>query len=274
MPTALSRRDFLKWLSLAGAALASHWLLAGCRPGPPVPAAASSTPSPAPTQSALPTGTASPAALAQGSATPAPAREGLPEAGLPGERLILPAPRLQAGWPLMQALADRRSGRSFRQQEVPLQEIADLLWAGFGVNRPASGGRTAPSAYDLQDIAVHLVSSRGAFLYAAGEHALVKRIEADLRSATGTQAFVSQADLDLVYVCDTTRLAAFTSEDQQQWPWAHCGCIAQNVSLCCAALGLATVVRSTIDRQALALLLGLPQTDRILLAQSLGYPAD
>lgn len=272
MPTGLSRRDFLKWLSLAGGALGSHWLLAGCRSDPPVPAAASSTPSPAPTRSPLPTGTASPAAIEQGSAIPAPAREGLPEAGLPGERLILPAPRLLAGWPLMQALADRCSCRSFRQQEVPLQEIADLLWAGFGVNRPASGGRTAPSAYDLQDIAVYLVSSRGAFLYAAGEHALVKRTEADLRSVTGTQAFVSQADLNLVYVCDTTRLAAFAAEDQQQWPWAHCGCIAQNVYLCCAALGLATVVRSTIDRQALAARLDLAQSDRILLAQSIGYP--
>ena len=48
--------------------------------------------------------------------------------------------------------------------------------------------------------------------------------------------------------------------------------IAQNVYLHCASAGLATVVRASIDRRALAQALGLRQAQRITLAQTVGYP--
>lgn len=56
---------------------------------------------------------------------------------------MLPAPRKEAGKPLMQALQLRRSIREFSPRPLPLQLLADLLWAAYGVNRP-SGDRTAP----------------------------------------------------------------------------------------------------------------------------------
>jgi nitroreductase len=50
------------------------------------------------------------------------------------------------------------------------------------------------------------------------------------------------------------------------------GCIAQNVYLACAAFGLGTVLRGLVERRALAVALGLPVTQRITLAQSVGVP--
>jgi hypothetical protein len=44
------------------------------------------------------------------------------------------------------------------------------------------------------------------------------------------------------------------------------------VYLACAALGLGTVLRGLVDRRALAQALGLPATQRITLAQSVGVP--
>jgi nitroreductase len=53
---------------------------------------------------------------------------------------------------------------------------------------------------------------------------------------------------------------------------ADTGFISQNVYLFCASEGLATVVRGSVDRKALAVALKLPELKRITLAQTVGYP--
>ena len=60
--------------------------------------------------------------------------------------VILPTPQTDGGKPLMQVLKDRHSSREFSSEELPPQIISNLLWAAFGINRPATGMRTAPSA--------------------------------------------------------------------------------------------------------------------------------
>jgi len=50
------------------------------------------------------------------------------------------------------------------------------------------------------------------------------------------------------------------------------GFIAQNVYLYCASEGLATVVWAGIDKPALAKALNLQPQQKIILAQSVGYP--
>ncbi|MFO8031111.1 MAG: SagB/ThcOx family dehydrogenase, partial [Desulfohalobiaceae bacterium] len=47
----------------------------------------------------------------------------------------LPQPDRKDGMPLMQALDNRRSQRSFSSQELDRQTLSDLLWAAWGVNR-------------------------------------------------------------------------------------------------------------------------------------------
>jgi nitroreductase len=271
MDQRMSRRGFLKWLGLTGGALTGNWLLAACTPVPLPASQAASTDAATRTQAAT---SLAPAATLPSTASPfALHTDVLPGTVTPGESIPLPPARTGEAWPLMAALLERRSSRSFRSDELPLQAIADLLWAGFGVNRPASGGRTAPSAYDIQDIQIHLTTAGGVYLYLAQEHALLVLKADDLRGLTGSQGFVAGAPLNLVYVSDGARLAGFAAADREHWPWTHAGCIAQNVSLACAALGLAAVVRSTLDRTTLARALDLPETHQVLLAQTVGYPA-
>ena len=52
----------------------------------------------------------------------------------------LPQPQIFGGMPLMQALAKRQTTRAFANQPLPLQTLSNLLWAAFGVNRPAKAG--------------------------------------------------------------------------------------------------------------------------------------
>jgi nitroreductase len=55
---------------------------------------------------------------------------------------------------------------------------------------------------------------------------------------------------------------------------ADTGFISQNVYLSCASEGLATVVRASMDRGSLAKAMKLKETQRIILAQTLGYPKE
>jgi nitroreductase len=84
---------------------------------------------------------------------------------------------------------------------------------------------------------------------------------------------VAHAPLNLVYVADFERAAPATQKERQFLVGADAGCMAQNVYLFCASMGLATVVRGLVDRQRLAAALGLRPTQRIALAQTIGLPA-
>jgi nitroreductase len=63
-----------------------------------------------------------------------------------------------------------------------------------------------------------------------------------------------------------------THEQRAFFAAADAGVIGQNVYLFCACTGLASVVRGLIDRRKLAAALGLGVDQRIILAQSVGFP--
>jgi nitroreductase len=184
----------------------------------------------------------------------------------------LPAPQITGGKPLMQALALRATSRAFAPDALPPQVLSNLLWAAWGFNRPREGKRTAPSARNWQEIDIVVVEEGGAFLYDAADCLLKPLVAGDHRALTGTQAFVKDAPVTLVYVADTTRMRGAASADVQAYAWADAAFISENVYLFCASEGLATGVRASVDCEALAKALGLAPSQTIVLAQSVGYP--
>jgi len=68
------------------------------------------------------------------------------------DTFFLPQPEKNGGRPLMEVLNDRHSSREFSSRELSEQMLSNLLWAAFGINRPESGKRTAPSARNRQEI--------------------------------------------------------------------------------------------------------------------------
>jgi SagB-type dehydrogenase family enzyme len=187
--------------------------------------------------------------------------------------ITLPKPDTSGGKPLMQALADRQSGREYSAQALPLPVLANLLWAAAGVNRPQSGKRTAPSAKGWAEIDVYVASADGLYIYDGKAHVLKLVVAKDLRALTGRQDFVGHAPVNLVYVADYERMDAESSDaDKQLYAATDTGFIAQNVYLYCASQGLATVVRGWIDREALGRAMQLKPSQHIQLAQTVGYP--
>jgi len=185
------------------------------------------------------------------------------------ELILLPKPQTDGGRPLMQVLRDRKTLREFRTNSLPMQVLADLLWAGFGTNR-VDGHRTAPSAMNSQEIEIYVALPQGAYVYEANGHRLRPVATGDIRPKTGGQDFVKTAPVALVFVADLTRLEKAKPEDRERYAAIDAGYISQNIYLFCASEGLATVVHE-LDRKELPELLKLRPDQRIILAQSVGY---
>lgn len=182
-------------------------------------------------------------------------------------------PQVDGGKALMQVLNERRSSRRFSNEKLPLQLLSNLLWAACGVNRQGSGKRTAPSAVNFQEIDIYVAMSEGLYLYDAGKHLLTPVLAEDIRAKTGTQRYVKNAAVNLIYVADFSKMERLNSEESRIfYSAADTGFISQNVYLFCASEGLSTVVRGMIDRPSLAKVMGLGPHQKIILAQSVGYP--
>ena len=186
--------------------------------------------------------------------------------------LELPKPQTDGGRPLMQVLGDRHSTREFKPDKLPLQVLSNLLWAAFGINRPETGKRTAPSAMNWQEVDIYVALPEGLYVYDAKAHRLNPILADDVRAATGGQDFVKGAPLNLVYVADLARTKDAGAEEKNFYTTIDVGFIGQNVYLFCASEGLATVVRGTVDRPALAKLMKLRPEQKIIVAQTVGYP--
>jgi nitroreductase len=181
-------------------------------------------------------------------------------------------PQIGSGNSLMQALWKRMSSRKFSPEPLPVEVLSNLLWAGFGINRP-DGKRTAPSAMNMQDIDIYVILTDGLYLYDAKANQLKLMFIQDLRGLAGTQAYAKEAPVNLIYVCDYAKMGGKTSDDAKHlFSGFHAGVIAQNIYLYCASEGLATVVRAGMDIPALSKAIKLRPDQKITLAQSVGYP--
>ena len=182
----------------------------------------------------------------------APASASAVEADASARRMELPAPDKTGGMPLMQALAQRRSTKSgFNGAPLPAQQLSDLLWAAWGVNRE-DGRRTAPSAMNRQEMQVFVALENGVWRYEPG-HSLTMVGEGDWRSKLGGGSLV------LLYAAPTAG----------KWSGMHVGSVYQNVGLFCASAGLGEYVHAS-NSSALDGKLPLPEGWAVLIVQSAG----
>jgi hypothetical protein len=186
-----------------------------------------------------------------------------------GASIVLPAPAKKGGMPVMEALAARASAHEWASTPLAPQDLSDLLWAANGVNRP-DGRRTAASAMNAQDVDVFVFDAGGVYVYDAPAHALRRVAEGDHRAEiVGTQA---TAPVNLMLVSDVSAFRAGTPELRAEWAALDAGIVSQNVMIFCAARGLATRPRATFNREALARVLKLTDSQRAFLNLPVGYP--
>jgi nitroreductase len=146
-----------------------------------------------------------------------------------------------------------------------------MLWAANGINRP-DGKRTAPTARNMQEIDVYVALEEGLYLYDAQANTLAPVLAGDIRGTTGKQDFVKIAPVNLIFVADYAKMGDVPDEQKNFYSATDTGYVSQNVYLFCASENLATVVRGMVDRPALSAVMKLPDTKKIILAQTVGYP--
>ena len=175
----------------------------------------------------------------------------------------LPIPDRSGGKPLMEALNQRRSTRTFQEKELSLQQLSNLLWAANGFNRDDK--RTAPTANNRQELELYVTTQKALYFYDARNHLLREVKKGDYRGATGAQDFVAKVPLNLIFVVDMQKASG------REYAFTGCGFVAQNIYLYCASEGLGSVVRGMFDKERLHSLLELKPSQEVILTQSVGY---
>lgn len=193
-----------------------------------------------------------------------------------GEVVCLPPPSTRGAVSLEQALAERRSVRAFTAQQLTRTEVAQLLWAAQGENRP--GRRTAPSAGALYPLHVYAVTADDVLEYLpAGHRALAWRqagAQRDLAGATnGEPQVVLGAPTVLVLTAVPSTTRAKYGKRAERYVDLETGHAAQDVLLQAVALGLGAVTIGSFDDDAVARALTLPGGEQPRYLVPVGHPA-
>ena len=197
---------------------------------------------------------------------------GLAAAGVVGaETVKLPAPTGDSGVTVVQALKARHSERAFSEREIPLETLSGVLWAANGFNRPDK--RTNATGMNKQTIVVYAIMKSGAYRYDAKENALVKVCDEDLRPAIAAQQpFAATAPVSILIAADLSD--PIYSGAGRSLSNYDAGIVSGNIYLYCAANGLVTVCRASMDQAALKKALKLGDKTVLHLNHPIGYPSE
>ncbi len=165
----------------------------------------------------------------------------------------LPQPELTGEVSVEEAIARRRSIRSYSDSPLRLEEISQLLWAAQGITDPVRGFRSAPSAGATYPLAVFLVVREGGvpglgagvYEYLPAEHSLrpVRSgdLSRELAEAALGQPWVRDAPACLVIAADYSRTTSVYGERGVRYVHMEAGHVGENVYLQATAMGLGTV---------------------------------
>lgn len=195
---------------------------------------------------------------------------------LEGEETMLPEPELSGNLSLEEALASRRSIRSFSDQELEMEKISQLLWAAQGITQVSTGYRTAPSAGALYPLELFLVKQDGVYNYRPEGHKLIKTISEDVRIklAEGSlfQGFIASAPASIIVTAVYERTTSKYGERGIRYVHIEAGHCCQNILLQAVTLDLGAVPVGAFDDDYIRNLLELPSDHKVLYIIPVGYP--
>ena len=187
------------------------------------------------------------------------------------KELYIPPAERGGGRPFMELLNERKSTRKFSEREIRPHVLSTLLWAANGINREEDGKRTAPSARDMREIDIYVITQQGAYLYVPEVHQVKLIKTGDFRKeAAGRSDFAANAPVILVFVSNAKKMAKMDVASRDLYAHLDCGYVSQNVYLYCASEHLATVAIGGVDKIGMSKVLGLKE-DKVILSQPIGY---
>lgn len=187
-----------------------------------------------------------------------------------GDVVKFDAPPQKVGRDIMQAFTNRKSSTGFSGRPVPIKDLGNVLWAANGINRPESGMRTAPSALNKQDIDLYVFDQKSVYKYNPKDHSMNLVVKGDHRSLFTERM---KTPIIILLVSDVSKFAGGmgAEDDHRRMGAFDAGIVSQNISLYCAALGIATRVRASMDGPGIQKLLGLSEKQIPMLNHAIGY---
>lgn len=193
----------------------------------------------------------------------------------PPEEMALPEPRLRRVLSLEEALAQRRSVRSFTEEELSLEEISQLLWAAQGMTA-AWGGRTAPSAGALYPLEVYVATANGLYHYVPQGHKVIIESQDDLRPKLWEAGLKQDAIRDAAAVFVITAVYERTAKKYggraERYVRLEAGHACQNILLQTVALHLGAVPIGAFYDDQVQAALSLPPDHEPLYLIPVGHP--
>lgn len=189
------------------------------------------------------------------------------------ESISLPAPTKDGGKALYNILNVRSTSRDFdKNKTLTKKQISQVLWAAAGQNRTKEKNRTAPSAWGNNEVELYVFLVDGTYKYNPIDHSLSLISKGDQRKAGGEQNFVKDAPMTIVLVADLDKITQTKDETAKvNTAQLDAGYISQNIYLVAESEGLVTGARAWLDRKRLATVLQLSASQRVIVANSVGY---
>jgi SagB-type dehydrogenase family enzyme len=195
----------------------------------------------------------------------------------PPEEMALPEPKLKGEMSLEETLAQRRSVRSFTEEELTLEETAQLLWAAQGITA-LWGGRTAPSAGALYPLEIYVATPNGLYHYAPQEHKVIIVSQEDLRLKIWEVALEQEAIREAAAVFVITavyeRTAKKYGDRAERYVKLEAGHACQNILLQAVALDLGAVPIGAFYDDQVQAVLSLPPDHEPLYLIPVGHPRE
>ncbi|MBU0629858.1 MAG: SagB/ThcOx family dehydrogenase [Candidatus Margulisbacteria bacterium] len=188
----------------------------------------------------------------------------------------LPEPKIIGKMPLEEAVFRRRSWRSFHPNDLTLDQISQLLWAGQGITDKSWGFRAAPSSGSLYPLNLYIAKKDGVFEYVPDGNKLVEISKEDKRGsivrASLGQQFIGEAPC-VIIICGNFRITqAKFGQRSYRYINMEVGHAAENILLQAVALGLGAVPVGAFWDDVIAKLLDLPDTRDPFYLIPVGYP--
>lgn len=180
------------------------------------------------------------------------------------------------GTSVMEAFQNRQFIREYQETELSLQDLSDLLWATYGINRE-NGKRTAPTAQNSQDVNVYVCRAEGTYLYDAASNRLQPVTTTDIRPLLEGRR-PTGAPVCILLSADMSRYKGYAPDKDTKHYYemgaVDCGIVSQNLAIFCAGVGLATGPRASMDQEGIRQALDIKDTEILWLNHPVGYPKE
>ena len=162
----------------------------------------------------------------------------------------LPSPETEGGDGLWAIMDQRRSRRAYSEEELPLEDLSQLLWATQGLTERGEKRelRASPSAGALYPVETYIVANRvaglepGVWHYQVPDHhlALIRRGDLSLEAAAAAldQAMAMRAAAVFVWTAAVERSKWKYRQRAYRYIYLDAGHIGAQLHLAAEALGL------------------------------------